>query len=61
MFQPKKILKSQTAQTAIELAIFGGVLIFILGLMVRQAYMANLAQNHSLKVMRMALTMSVPT
>mgnify|MGYP001562370772 CR=1 FL=1 len=49
------------AQAAIELAIFGGIVIFVLGLMVRQAFNANFAQNQSLKIMRLALAESYRT
>ncbi len=53
--------RSQFAQTATELAVFGGILIFVFGLMVRQAYMANMAQNQALRGMRMALAASYDT
>lgn len=46
------------AQSATELAIFGAVLMFILGIMVRQAHNANLSQAQSYRAMRLALTKS---
>ena len=48
-------------QTATELAIFGAILIFVVGLLVRQAYNANSVQNYSLRAMRMALSESFKT
>ncbi len=51
-------LKYFRAQTAVELAIFGAVLMFIIGIMVRQAHTSNLAQNQAYRAMRLALTKS---
>ncbi len=53
-----KIKKSKTAQAAIELAVFGVILIFVLGTLIRQAVGDGYAQNQSLKAMRLAMTMS---
>src|SRR6185436_10830018 len=54
----KKFFNPRKAQTATELAIFGAVLMFIIGTMVRQAHNANLAQNQTYRAMRLALTKS---
>ena len=48
----KQSQRSRLAQAAVELAVFGGIVIFVLSLMVRQAYQSNLAQNQALKIMR---------
>ncbi len=50
--------RDNKAQTAIELAVFGAVLIFVLGLIVRQAVNASYSQNQVLKAMRLALSES---
>lgn len=55
------IPREQKAQTAVELAIFGAVLIFVLGLIIRQAMNAGYAQNQTLKAMRQALAESFKT
>ena len=54
----KQSQRSRLAQAAVELAVFGGIVIFVLSLMVRQAYQSNLAQNQALKIMRMAMAES---
>jgi len=46
------------AQTAVELAVFGAVLIFLLGLMIRYSLNAALAQSQTLKAMRLAMAES---
>lgn len=45
-------------QTIIELAIFGAILMFIIGLIVQQGLGAAHQQNNALKAMRMALALS---
>jgi len=57
----RKIVSRKKAQAAIELAIFGGILVFVLGLIVRQAVSSNLAHDYTLKAMRLALSMSLKT
>ncbi|OGX27567.1 MAG: hypothetical protein A3D10_06230 [Omnitrophica WOR_2 bacterium RIFCSPHIGHO2_02_FULL_48_11] len=57
----KQSQRSRLAQAAVELAVFGGIVIFVLSLMVRQAYQSNLAQNQALKIMRMAMAESYKT
>ncbi len=49
---------TQKAQTVIELAVFGAVLIFVIGLIVRQQVNYSLVQNHHLRAMRWAMAMS---
>lgn len=51
-------MKYRKAQSATELAIFGAVLMFVLGIMVRQAHNANLSQGQAYRAMRLALTKS---
>jgi len=51
-FLPKK------AQTAMELAVFGAILIFVVGAIVRQALSAGYMQNQQLRAMRQAMTTS---
>lgn len=46
------------AQTAIELAVFGAILIFMVGVIVRQALSSAYAQNQNLRAMRQAMTAS---
>lgn len=46
------------AQTATELAIFGSVLIFVLGVVIRSALHANLNQNQALEGIRRSFKMS---
>ena len=53
-----KVLKGQQAQTAIEIAVFGAILIFALGAIVRSGVSRGNQQNAVLKTTRMALTMS---
>ena len=55
----KKIVKSNTAQTAIEISVFGAILIFLIGSIVHQAVGYSFAQNQRLKVFRMALSLSL--
>jgi hypothetical protein len=45
-------------QTAMELAVFGAILIFMVGVIVRQALSASYLQNQSYRAMRQAMTMS---
>jgi len=60
-FPKHKRFSKQAAQTAVEIAVFGAVLIFVLGVMIRQAYNAHVAQNQVYKAMRLALTQSYLT
>jgi hypothetical protein len=55
MIQFKKQLN---AQTAMELAVFGAILIFAVGIIVRQSLGTSYIQNQQLKAMRMAMTKS---
>lgn len=52
---------SLRAQTVIELAIFGAILTFILGIMIRQSLTFNYAQSQNFKAMRMAMAESFKT
>lgn len=58
MTKPGKYLRAQRAQTAMELAVFGAILIFVVGAIVRQALSAGYMQNQSLRAMRQAMTTS---
>jgi hypothetical protein len=49
---------STRAQTAIELAIFGAILIFVVGLIVNSAMNTGYSQNQQLKGMRLAMRQS---
>ncbi|MDP8213462.1 MAG: hypothetical protein P9X22_09300 [Candidatus Zapsychrus exili] len=53
------LYKHPKAQTAIELAVFGAILIFVLGAIIKQTLGFSYAQNQGLKSMRMAMTMSL--
>ena len=53
-----KFKKHVRAQTAMELAVFGGILIFVVSVIVRQAMGASYAQNQYLKAMRQAMSTS---
>src|ERR1041385_3807457 len=46
------------AQAATELAVFGAILVFLIGSMVRSAVSSSYQQNQQLKAMRMALLRS---
>lgn len=48
----------EKAQTASELAIFGSILIFVLGMIVNQTVGFSYSQNHYLRAMRLAMKMS---
>ncbi len=48
----------ERAQTASELAIFGSILIFVLGMIVNQTVGFSYAQNHYLRAMRLAMKIS---
>lgn len=50
---------TKKAQAITEMAVFGVVLIFIIGAIVRQGLSASMAQNQNLKAMRIALRMSL--
>jgi len=54
----KTTRKNQKAQTAIELAVFGSILIFVIGLIVRQTLGTSYAYNINLKAMRLAMLTS---
>jgi len=58
MFNFKKYFCRENAQTAIELAVFGSILIFVVGMIVRQALGTGYLQNQNLKAMRLALLTS---
>lgn len=51
-------LIGKKAQTAIELSIFGAILIFVIGLIVRSGANNAYQQNQQLRAMRMAMTLS---
>ncbi len=53
-----KLLKNVRAQTAMELAVFGAILIFVVGAIVRQALSAGYMQNQQLRAMRQAMSTS---
>lgn len=55
----KKHNWKNVAQAASELAIFGAILIFVIGAMVRSSVNSNFNQNQSLKAMRLALRYSL--
>ncbi len=57
MTKPAKA-KNKKAQTATELAIFGGVLMFVISAIVNQSLSSSYYQNQSYRAMRMALSMS---
>ena len=50
-----KLSRFKKAQTVTELAIFGAIVVFLIGVMVRQSINSNFNQNQALKAMRMAL------
>jgi hypothetical protein len=52
------VQQNHKAQTLIELAIFGSILIFVLGVIIRQALTFSYIQNQTLKAMRVALSTS---
>jgi len=54
-------IKGQRAQTAVELAVFGAILIFVMGTIVSSAVSRGNQQQSVLKATRMALTMSYIT
>jgi len=53
--------KPQAAQTAIELAVFGSILIFVLGVTIRSAMLRGAQQQSTLRGMRLAMTLSHQT
>lgn len=55
------VLKGQQAQTAIEIAVFGAILIFALGAIVRSGVSRGNQQNSVYKATRLALRMSYDT
>jgi hypothetical protein len=54
----RKRFKGKSGQAAIELAVFGAILIFVLGVIIRSALNASYLQNQNLKAMRMAMSTS---
>ncbi|MCA9401293.1 MAG: hypothetical protein KC713_06675 [Candidatus Omnitrophica bacterium] len=50
--------QNKKAQTAVELAVFGAILIFVLGLIIRQAMSYHYLQNQNYRAMRMAMQLS---
>lgn len=59
-FSKKSSLQTR-AQTVVELAVFGAILVFILGIMIRQSLTFNYAQSQNFKAMRMAMAESFKT
>jgi len=57
MRYPQKNFPSQ-AQTSTELAVFGAILVFILGIMIRYSLGVNYSQSQTLKAMRLAMAES---
>lgn len=55
---PKRSRAFKIAQTTSELAVFGSILIFILGIIMRQALGFSFTQNSNLKATRMAMKLS---
>lgn len=58
MHRHKDMKRTQRAQAATELAIFGGIIIFLIGGIVRSAISSSYQQNDQLKAMRLALLKS---
>ena len=54
----KGMIKSNFAQTAIELAVFGAILIFVIGLIIRTVLGYGYQQSQNLKAMRQAMRTS---
>lgn len=54
----KNHVNKRFAQTTTELAVFGAVLIFVIGMIIRQSMGFGYQQNQNLKAMRMAMTES---
>lgn len=54
----KKFSDKINAQTVTELAVFGAIIIFIIGTIVRQSLGFSYSQNQNLKAMRMAMSQS---
>jgi hypothetical protein len=52
------VKKNKQGQTAVELAVFGAVLIFVIGLIVRSGLANGQSQQHSLRALRTALKTS---
>ena len=50
--------KKTAGQAAVELAVFGAILIFLLGTIIRSAYSNSYAQNQNFKAMRIAMLSS---
>ncbi len=57
----KKTAESQRAQAVLELAIFGAILIFLIGSLIQQGASASYQQNFQLQSMRRALLKSYQT
>ena len=55
---PGKKRTNRLAQTAIELATFGAILIFVIGIIVRTGLTNAQRQNQTLRAMRMAMKIS---
>ena len=49
------------AQAATELAIFGAILLFVIGSLVQVEFQQNMGMNEQLRIMRLALTESWKT
>lgn len=58
MRKRSKTRMGQRAQTATELAVFGAVLLFVIGAIVRQALHFSQIQNQNLRAFRMAMRLS---
>jgi hypothetical protein len=53
-----KRLHQCRAQTALELAVFGAIFIFVIGVIIRQSLSYNLSQKQSLETQRLAMRLS---
>ena len=58
MTQERKFVLGEQAQTAMELAVFGAVLIFMVSVIVRQGLNSGYQQNQVLKAVRYAMSLS---
>lgn len=54
-------IKKKRAQTAVELAVFGAILIFVLGVIIRSSLSRGYQQHAALRATRMAMTASLRT
>lgn len=56
--QMKPASDHRKAQSAIELAIFGGIMIFIISLIIKSGMTANIVMNQELRAMRLAMRLA---